>query len=140
MITRLSYYPTHHKMNQSTLPRTHTMRASLRCKEKRSTIQHVSSIIRQSFQKECVVCMQNKICTIVHHQKSTHVCMCRTCALKILNESYTCPMCRQPIDTVFIFQNGDMNMKETANFIQQSIDKCVPDTNLKLSSLTHYSV
>lgn len=49
---------------------------------------------------ECIVCMDAKANGIIVHGETCHQCACFACVKKLHRNGDSCPICREPIDTV----------------------------------------
>jgi hypothetical protein len=59
-------------------------------------IQEPQQKIEMPASSECVVCLDRKANSILHHQTTGHLCCCHTCAGSLT----LCPICREPITSI----------------------------------------
>ncbi len=108
------------------------------CHQKRTRLNATYVCLKKTLEQKCVVCMDNTCDTILHHGQTTHICTCKTCAEKMFQCQLSCPICRQTIDGMFILDHA--LIQQYPDLIHQSLDRKIPQTDLKLSSLQHYTI
>jgi hypothetical protein len=60
----------------------------------------VTGLAARGSTPECVICMDAKPNAVIVHGETCHQCACFTCARRLHRNGDSCPICREPIETV----------------------------------------